>query len=181
MKQEKYDEALNRYIEAFITEPYNRFTTAGLVQWAEATKQTLAHPNVEIPFELEFDDKGDAKLTDTDPVVIVYAAMRSTWHKEKFRQFFPKEAIYRHTLAEEAAALRSVIASATARSSAKTDPANPSVLRLKKLDDEGLLEAYILLARADDGISQDHPSYLRANRDRLRRYMTDYVAKGDGN
>jgi len=181
MKQEKYDEALARYIEAYITEPYNRFTTAGLVQWARATKNTLAHPNVEIPTDLEFDEKGDAQLTDIDPVVIVYAATRSAWHKEKFRQTFPNASRYRHTLAEEADALRSVIASATAKSSAKTDAADPSLLRLKKLDNEGLLEAYILLARHDAGIRQDHPSYLHANRDKLRRYMTDYVAKGGGN
>lgn len=52
---------------------------------------------------------------------------------------------------------------------------------LKKLDDEGLLEAYILLARPDEGIAADHPAYLRQNRDKLRRYVTQYVVNGGGN
>ena len=50
----------------------------------------------------------------------------------------------------------------------------------KKLNDEGLLEAYILLARPDAGIVKDHPAYLRANRDKLRRYVLNYVSKGGG-
>ena len=51
---------------------------------------------------------------------------------------------------------------------------------LKKLSDGGLLEAYILLGRADEGISQDHPAYLKENRDKLRRYVVEYVVTGGG-
>ena len=52
--------------------------------------------------------------------------------------------------------------------------------KLKKLDEEGLLEAYILLARATQGIAQDHPAYLEQHRDRLRRYVVEYVLTGGG-
>jgi len=74
--------------------------------------------------------------------------------------------------------LRSVLSVAADK---KTKDLSPSLAKLKKLNDEGLLEAYILLARPDDGIILDHPAYLKQNRDKLRRYMMQYVVKGGGN
>src|SRR6185369_125080 len=100
------------------------------------------------------------------------------WRKEKFAKTFPNEKTYRHSLAEEADALRSVLSVATADKDKKL---SPSLIRLKKLDDEGLLESYILLARPDDGIALDHPAYLKQNRDKLRRYVMQYVVKAGGN
>jgi tetratricopeptide (TPR) repeat protein len=189
MKQEKYDEARDRYIEAYITEPYNSFTAAGFTQWAQATNSSLAHPKIEIPTNVHFDEKGDVKIDldastlmggkeDGSFAWIAYGATRSSWHKEKFKQTFPNETSYRHSLAEEADALRSVISMAT--SDKKTKTLSPPLAKLKKLNDEGLLEAYILLARPDAGIVKDHPAYLRANRDKLRRYALNYVSKGGG-
>ena len=31
--------------------------------------------------------------------------------------------------------------------------------------------------RPDQGIAQDHPAYLQQSRDKLRRYMLEYVVK----
>ena len=190
MKQRKTDEARDRYIEAFIVEPYNRFARGGLVQWAQATQTQLAHPDIAIPTDVTFDEKGDAKINldagallggkdDGSFAWISYGATRSTWRKEKFAKTFPNEKTYRHSLVEEADALRSVISVATADK--KDKKLSPSLMRLKKLDDEGLLESYILLARPDDGIAQDHAAYLKQNRDKLRRYMVQYVVTGGGN
>jgi tetratricopeptide (TPR) repeat protein len=190
MKQGKTDAARDRYIEAFITEPYNRFALAGLIQWSRATQTNLDHPHIDIPTDISFDEKGNAKinldagalLSGTDDgsfAWISYGVARSNWRKEKFAKTFPNEKVYRHTLAEEADALRSVIS--TAVSDKRTKTLNPSLARLKKLNEEGLLEAYLLIARADEGIAQDHPAFLKQNRDKLRRYMIDYVLKGGGN
>jgi len=186
MKQKKYDEARDRYIEAFIVEPRNKFARAGLVQWGQATHTPLAHPKIDIPTSVTFDEKGDAKINldasallggtdDGSFAWISYGATRSTWHKETFAKKFPGQK-YRHSLAEEAEALRSVLATATADKKSKS--LSPALAKLKKLNDEGLLEAYILLAIADEGISQDYPVYLRDNRDKLRRYMLHYVLTG---
>ncbi len=188
MKQGKTQAARDRYIEAFITEPYNKFARGGLVQWANVTKTSLAHPTIDIPSDIKFDDKGNANISldagallsgkdDGSFAWISYGATRTTWHKEKFAKTFPNESVYRHSLPEEAEALRSVIAMASSDKKAKL---SPSIQKLKKLDDEGLLEAYILLARPDAGIAQDHPDYLKANRDKLRRYMIEYVVTGGG-
>jgi tetratricopeptide (TPR) repeat protein len=189
MKQGKYDQAGARYVEAYISEPYNRFSVTGLVQWGQATNTRLAHPDINIPTDVTFDEKGDAKINldagallggkdDGSFAWVSYGATRSNWRKEKFAKTFPREKAYRHSLAEEADALRSVLAIATADK--KTKNLSPSLARLKKLDEEGLLEAYILLSRPDGGISQDYPAYLGQNRDKLRRYVVTYVLTGGG-
>lgn len=188
MKQKKYDEARDRYVEAYITEPYSNYPVSGLSQWAQATQTRLSHPEIEIPTDVTFDEKGDAKINldagalaggkdDGSFAWISYGATRSTWRKEKFARTFPQEKTYRHSLAEEADALRSVLALAASDKNKKLSPAQA---KLKKLDEQGLLEAYILLARPDRGIAQDHAAYLRANRDKLRRYVVEYVLTGGG-
>ncbi len=190
MKQQKYDLARDRYIEAFIAEPYSKFSAAGLTQWANVTKTKVAHPAIDIPTTVTYDEKGDAKInldggallgggkSDGSFAWISYGGTRTLWHKEKFVKAFPNEKTYRHSLAEETDALRSVISVAT---SGKTpQPLNPSIAKLKELNDQGLLESYILLAKADEGISQDYPGYLKQNRDKLRRYVVQYVVTGGG-
>ena len=187
MKQRRTAEARDRYIEAFITEPYNKFATAGMVQWAQATQTSLAHPTIDIPTTVTFDEKGDAKInldpsaTGTDDgsfAWLSYSTVRIRWHKETFVQKFPGQK-YRHSLAEETEALRSVINLATSNKKVKT--LSPALVKLKRLNDEGLLEAYILLAKADNGIALDHPAYLKENREKLRRYTVQYVVTGGGN
>jgi Tfp pilus assembly protein PilF len=189
MKQGKHSLARDRYVEAFINEPYNRFTVSGLSQWAQATNTRLAHPDIEIPTNVTFDEKGNANVNldasamlsgkdDGSFAWISYGATRTTWRKEKFAKTFPQERTYRHSLAEEADALRSVLALATSDKKVKT--LNPSLARLKKLNDEGLLEAYILLARPDEGIARDYQAYLGQSRDKLRRYVVEYIAAGGG-
>jgi tetratricopeptide (TPR) repeat protein len=189
MKQGKYDEARALYVEAFITEPYNQFAVSGLSRWAEVTKTPLAHPHIAVPADVTFDAKGDAQIKlDAGTLLsggddgslgwVAYGATRSAWRREKFARTFPNEKAYRHSLAEEADALRSALAAAAGDGKAKR--LSPSLAKLKKLEEEGLLEAYILLARPDEGIAQDHPAYLRRNRDRLRRYVVEYVLTGGG-
>lgn len=189
MKQGKYDQARDRYVEAYISEPYSRFSVVGLTQWAQVTQTSLAHPKIDIPTNVTFDEKGNANVNldasallggkdDGSFAWISYGATRSIWHKEKFAKTFPQEKVYRHSLAEEADALRSVLTIAT--SDKKVKNLSPSLLKLKKLDDEGLLEAYILLVHADRGIVVDYPAYLKQNRDKLRRYVVEYVLTGGG-
>ena len=192
MKQKKYDAARKRYIEAYISEPFNRLSAAGLGQWAEATGARLAHPKIEIPTDVKTNAKGEVQINidantllnnktdDGSSSWLVYGITRSAWQKEKFAKTFPNEKTYRHSLAEEAEAIRSVLTLAQAAGDKDKKPKtlSPSLATLKKLNDEGLLEAYILLARPDQGIAQDYAEYLRTNRDNLRRYVADYVISG---
>ncbi len=189
MKQGKSGQARDRYVEAYIAEPYSRFSAAGLTQWAQVTKAALGHPKIDIPTNVTFDEKGNVKINldatallggkdDGSSAWIIYGGTRSIWRKEKFAKTFPKEKAYRHSLLEEAEALRGVITLAT--SDKKVKQLSPSLAKLKKLNDAGLLEAYILLARADDGIAADYPDYRSQNRDKLRRYVVEFVLTGGG-
>jgi len=188
MRQRKFDQARDRYVEAYITEPYNRFAISGISQWAQTTNTQLGHPQINIPVTVTFKDNGDATIS-LDPAAlgqddgsfawIGYGATRTVWRNEKFAKTFPKETAYRHSLAEETDALRSVITVAAGDKRTKT--LSPALAKLKKLNDEGLLEAYLLMGRADQGIAQDHRAYLATNRALLRRYVMEYVLRGGGN
>lgn len=184
MKQGKTEQARDRYVEAYISEPYNRFALNGMLQWGQATNTRLAHPRIDVP---EFKTGADGKTNSTikvDPLAddgsmawIGYTATRTEWREKKFAATFPAEKTYRHTVQEEAEALRSVVKTAN-ELKGKTKNLNPQIETLMKLDRDGLLEAFIIMAMPDDGIAQDQPAFLRQNRDRLRQYVVKYVIGG---
>ncbi|MER3429722.1 MAG: hypothetical protein C4324_01530 [Blastocatellia bacterium] len=181
MRQKKYDLALQRYIEAWITEPYNRFALNGLLQWGAVTGTKLAHPEITPP-KIEIGPDGNSKTTvnvnplsdDGSMAWIAYVNTRQAWKNELFSKKFPKESEYRHTLAEEVEALRAVVKMAE---SFKPKKLNHQIEMIKRLDSEGLLEAYILLASPDKGIAEDYEAYLQSNRAKLREYVNKYVVQ----
>lgn len=183
MRQRKYAEARDRYIEAWITDPYSRFAVNGILQWGEATGTRLGHPRIDVP-KIEIGPDGKSKTTininpladDGSMAWMAYVTTRETWQKGKFAKAFPSEKEYRHTLQEEAEALRDVVKMAK---SLKPKKLNPQFEMISKLDQEGLLEAFILMAVPDDGIAEDHYAYVRANKDKLRQYVVKYVIGAD--
>lgn len=83
------------------------------------------------------------------------------------------------SLSEEAAALRARVADAQREVSAgRMTQLDSSLATLARLDSEGLLESYIFLARANRTIAGEYQAYARANRDKLRRYVLEYVIGG---
>ncbi len=181
MRQRKYSQARDRYIEAFITEPYNRLAASGLIQWGEATRTPLGHPRMDTP-EFSIGEDGKAKSTisistlseDGSMAWIGYTATRSAWYEGKFKKTFPRETEYRHSLQEEAEAFRSVLTLVNDLKD-KSSKLNPQLAVLQQIEKDGLLEAFILLARGTPGISKDHPDYVKTNRDKLRQYVIKYV------
>jgi hypothetical protein len=83
--------------------------------------------------------------------------------------------MYRHTLTEEVEGLGMVANSALEIQKSGKEQLNPALATLLKLQQDGLLAAFVLLAKADNGIAQDYPAYLKEHRDQLRKYMEDYV------
>jgi tetratricopeptide (TPR) repeat protein len=185
MKQGEYLKARDRYIEAWITNPYSSLTTNAFIQWGKITNTRLGHPKITPP-KIESDPKSqNSKVTinitdanDGSIGWISYVATRETWQKELFSKNFPNEKNYRHSLMEEADALRSVVRIAK---STKPKQLERQIALIEELDSQGLLEAYILLALADNGIAQDHAQYLRTNRDKLRQYVLKYVIQQGSN
>lgn len=176
MKQKKFDEARDRYVEAYITEPYSDLSPRGISQWADATGATLRQPAINVP-EISFDSTGKATLktpiTSGDPATapwLAYVKTRETWKKEKFAKTHPKETTYRHSVQEEVEALRATIASAKELKATSAEFA-----LLTKMDTDGVLEPFVLLAIADDDIASEHPEYLKNNRPKLRQYFVNYM------
>lgn len=182
MRQQKYEQARDRYIEAYICEPFNRFALNGIIQWGQATNTRLTHPRIDVP-KVETGADGKMKTTininpltdDGSMAWIGYTTVRNEWHDTKFAKTFPAEKTYRHTLQEEAEALRNVVKMSK---SLKGKKSNPQIETLAKLDQEGLLEAFILLALTDEGIADDYAGYFKTNRAQLRQYVLKYVVNG---
>jgi tetratricopeptide (TPR) repeat protein len=190
MKQGKVTEAGDKFVEAFIAEPYNRLARAGFVQWGERVNISLAHPRVEFPANVKPQNEKETTIT-LDPDLlkkndksassvawVTYSLVRANWVSTEFAKQYPNEKAYRHSLKEEAAAIRAALKVLDEQKGGAT--ADQSLQILKKLDKDGLLEAFILLAMPDAGIANDFDDYRKTNVAELRRYVKQYVLTGGG-
>lgn len=189
MKQGRFTEAGEKFVEAYIAEPYSRLSRAGFLNWGEKAHIELAHPQVIIPTDVTSKDKNTTITLDPNilnkndksgagAAWMFYGIVRANWQSE-FAKQYPNEKTYRHSLKEEVAALRGAL---EALKNQKLDPksVDPSLQVLQKLESEGLLEAFVLLALPDAGIAQDFHDYRKDNVEKLRRYVKVYVLTGGG-
>jgi tetratricopeptide (TPR) repeat protein len=182
--QGKTNDALDRFVEAIIADPYNRSPYVGLTQWAQRHKVQLGHPKIEPPNAPT--TQGDKTTVNIDPRALnstdgsnnwlMYSLTRVAWSKSDFFRNYPAEKTYRHSLKEEAAALR-MVADACAKDlqSGKVKALEPSLAMLVKLNEDGFIEPYVLFARPNQGIARDYPAYRATNRDQLKRYWISVV------
>jgi hypothetical protein len=105
-----------------------------------------------------------------------YGLVRASWTK-KFATEYPQEPRYRHSLKEEVAALRAVVEALNNNKEVNRNKLDASLKNLLSLENDGLLEAFVLLAMPDDGIVRDFVTYRNTNIDKLRRYVVSYVLK----
>ena len=111
----------------------------------------------------------------------MYGIVRASWSTTEFAKQYPAEKKYRHSLKEEAAALRSALKSYQGQQAKNPQSTDRSLQLIAKLEKEGLLESFILLALPDEGIAQDYAGYRREHLEDLRRYVKQYVLTGGGN
>lgn len=188
MKQGRATEAGEKFVEAYIAEPYNRLPHAAFLSWAEKLNVTLSHPDVEIPTNVTpKSDTGNLTITldpkalkkdDSSTAWMVYGFTRASWAQSEFAKNYPEEKMYRHSLKEEAAALRAAIRVLDEKKLKDPKKVDPSLQIIARLDTEGLLEAFILLAVPDEGIARDFLPYRRSHLENLRRYVKLYVLNG---
>ena len=185
--QGKTEPARDKFVDAIIAEPYGRRSYVGLTQWAERHKVAIGHPKIEPPNSTRTEDgkttlSVDPKTLDSNDGSnhwLMYDLTRIAWAKADFFKNYPDEKVYRHSLKEEVAAFRMVAEfAAKDLNSGKVKKLEPSLEMLIKLNETGLLEAYVLFARPDQGIARDYPAYRSANRDKLRRYWMEVVIAG---
>jgi len=190
MKQGRLTHAGEKFVEAYIAEPYNRLSRSALISWGERVNVPLAHPKVDIPTSVTPQQNGNLTV-NIDPNAlknddksgsgaawVTYGLIRASWPSGEFAKQYPSEKTYRHSLKEEIAAIRAALKVLSETKNADPQKTDPSLKTLAKLDKEGLLEAYVLLALPDNGIAQDFAAYRADNVEKLRRYVVDYVLTG---
>jgi len=182
----KNDQAREKYINAVIAEPYIRPPWSALRQWADRVSQ---------PFNaIILENKSSAKANSGKGAVSIdehslkedspetagwnaYSGALLSWQQGKFKKAFPTEPTYRRSLQEEADALDTMVKvlAPDAASQKKAEKLDPSLLALIQIDHEGLLESFVLLNRSDREIALDYPTYRSAHRDKLYRYVDEFV------
>jgi tetratricopeptide (TPR) repeat protein len=179
-------EARGKFIDAVIAEPYSNKAWMGLRQWADENK--LALNNVVLQNKSSVQTEGTNATITLDPSAlandsagmaawIVYGGVRLSWQREKFKQEFPDENNYRHSLKEEAEALDAMVnvIAEDAKDKKKAKKIDPALLSLVQLDKSGRLDPFVLFNRADSGIARDYEAYRSAHRDTLVRYLDEFV------
>src|SRR5438105_3577498 len=169
--QGKINEARDKFVDAIVAQPYTRNSFVGLTQWADRHKVQLTHPKIDIPSNINSNKPGEVNITideltlkgndDGSAAWMMYGIARAGWmnkkdgsRSDKFASAYPNETSYRHTLAEEADALRMVAESVRTQTKEKhVKKLTSSLDNLMTLTDAGLLEPYILFVRADQGIA----------------------------
>jgi tetratricopeptide (TPR) repeat protein len=190
MREDKLKEAKEKLVEGVIAAPYTRLSWQFLMNWAERRQVDLSHPRIDIPTSSvqKKDDKNisifvnPSDKKDGTDAWMVYSIGRAAWMtKEKFSVTFPNEKQYRHSLLEESESLRVAAESVDNQlkdGKLKESSLDVSIANLLRLHREGLIEAYVLLAIPDEGIALDYEEYRKNNRDKLRRYLNEYVTAG---
>jgi len=192
MKQGHVSEAGDKFVEAYLAEPYSRLSRSAFLSWGERVNININHPQVDIPANVSSPQQGQISI-NLDPNALkkddksgagaawlTYGLVRGGWQSANFAKAYPNEKKYRHSLKEEADALRAALKAYEGQQSKNPQTSNPSLQLLAKLEKEGLLESYILLALPDEGIAQDYPGYRREHLEDLRRYVKQYVLTGGG-
>jgi tetratricopeptide (TPR) repeat protein len=185
-REDKMSLARTMLIHAAVAEPYNRIVWRELKAWAilNNTEINLVYVGVPVP---KSDDRqavnangGRQKSGAAFDPWQAYHAVQAGWRQgSRFKERFPREAVYRHSLAEESEALTAVVKAA--ESFAGDKPVSElavndqALLLLIKLHQAGLLEAYVLFSLGDDGIAKDYSAYRAEHRDKLEEYMNQFV------
>ncbi len=189
LKNGENEKSRTRFIQGVVAEPYNPITWRALQGWATTNKLQLKRVHVNTPNNVS--QTGEKNITITvDPKAsdeastlwLSYGMAKALWHGDKFKKQFPAEKQYRHSLAEEADALSTaatvwteVNESDKQKKKASSAPKDPNLILLLKLYQAKMIEPYVLLNAADEGIAQDYPGYREKNRDKLEQYLSEFV------
>jgi tetratricopeptide (TPR) repeat protein len=190
------DGARNRFVEAVVAEPYSNLPISELAQWARFTGHQLVKPAITRPDfttpdgVLRIDPELAASTQDGRSSWIVYQQYRVAHGARTLNQLivaggFDANAVvtpsgYRHTVAEEHAALRAMLADIdTKLKSGSLTEANldPSIRNLRILAKGDALGAWIAINAADAGIRSDYPDYRAHHRVHLLEYVNNYLIR----
>jgi tetratricopeptide (TPR) repeat protein len=179
------DAARDKLIAAIVAQPYERKSSIGLQNWAKKNGFIIRAPAIQLPAAPTGEMKDGKSQTNINisPSLgnaqeaapwLAYQMSRAVFRTDKFQKAFPAEKTYRNSLREEAESIQAALNVATELKipDAKLDP---NLKALKKLQQEELLESWILLNDADNGIAQDYTAYRDGHREELTKYIREYL------
>jgi TolA-binding protein len=185
--------AREKFIDAIVAEPYNRLAWQGIQQWAEYEKAVILAPKIERPATPAVDPKKPNNIIiNIDPDTtdekkhpgsvgwLMYSMLRATYNGEPFQKAYPNEKEYRHSLKEEEMAL-SMVTDSIKEKKIKPEKLDESLRNLVELNDAGMLDCWILISGADNGIAQDYDAYRKQHRQLLHDYLSRFVVHGGVN
>jgi tetratricopeptide (TPR) repeat protein len=185
--------AKDKFIDAVVAEPYNRLAWQGIKQWAEIEKAVLMAPKIDRPEGPVVDPKNPKSITiNINPTTtdekthpgtaswMMYSLVRAGYRGDEFKKNFPNEKEYRHSLKEEDAALTGVVTVLKERK-VNLDNLDESLRNLVELSNAGMLDCWILINGADQGIAQDYDAYRQQHRQLLHDYLSRFVVHGGVN
>ena len=157
--------AKDKFIDAIVAEPYNKMAWQGLQQWAQTEKAVIAAPNISIPGKVTVDPHDRKKIRITvDPegsdekkhpgasAWLMYSLVVASYQGDQFKKEFPDEKEYRDSLKEKDAALSGVVEVLKEKKTRKED-LDESLGSLLELSDAGMIDCFILISGADDGMA----------------------------
>jgi tetratricopeptide (TPR) repeat protein len=188
LKNGDVENSRKRFIQAVVAEPYNPITWRGLQYWAKMNKLELQRVHIDAPSNVSQKDEKNITITidpkqsdESSAAWLMYGISKASWRGEEFKKHFPQEKGYRHSLPEEAGALE-LAASAWVNANdsgkkkkASSAPKDPNLALLLRLYQAKMLEPYVLLNAADEGIAQDYEGYREKNREKLEQYLSEWV------
>lgn len=179
-----------KFLDAIVAEPYSKLAWLGIQQWAQREKAVVLAPKIDRPSGPVVDSKNPKNITiNIDPGStddsknpgssswMIYSLIRAGYQGDTFKKEFPNEKVYRHTLKEEDAALSGVVAVIKERKF-KVDKLDESLRNLVTLSDAGMIDCWILINGADQGIAQDYDAYRNDHRKLLHDYLDRFVVHG---
>ena len=184
------DGARLKFVQAVVAEPYGKPAYVELKQWGDRTGHQMVTPAITRPeFTapngiLQVDPALAASTQDGRSSWLVYQQYRVAHGAGTLNQLIVAGASsatgvltpngYRHTVAEEHAALRAMLADLEAKIKAGTlveANLDPSLRNVRALEKANVLGAWIAISAADAGIRSDYPEY----RGKYREHLADYV------
>lgn len=180
LSQGKLKEAREKFIQALIAEPYSRHSWENINKLTQKyNKQfsikTVTPPGTNDLFEAIKIDASMLNKSDGTSHWRKYTETKEIWQREGFSRDNPGSP-YRHSLKEEADALRAVAKSSSAALKAgEIKKPHYSIANLIELHEKGLIEPYVLFLISSEGIANDYDDFRKANRTKLYKFLNEHV------
>ena len=165
-------------IQAVIAEPYNRIVWRELHAWAtlNKTKVNLLYVGIPAPQKELPADSASTQSPAIEQAWKPYFTVKENWKRSEFKEHYPNEPAYRHSVAEEHEALSAVAqALQKLKGEKKSIELDENSELLLRLQEAGMLEPYVLFSLGDAGISRDYATYRAQHRALLEEYLNKFV------